>query len=92
MIRKAVNTHDGFDRFGDYLLYSPQCHLRAGSKIYGLDIQKRRDKTVRVEVNTSPLFFTWLMNFGADITILSPESVKNSFVALAKKALSQYES
>ncbi len=46
---------------------------------------------IQVEVHTSPLFFTWLMNFGSDITILSPEHVKDDFLKLAKEALRQYE-
>lgn len=46
---------------------------------------------LRVKVQLSPLFYTWLMNFGADITILSPDTVKEAFIRLAKDALSQYE-
>ncbi|MBE7010718.1 MAG: WYL domain-containing protein [Ruminococcaceae bacterium] len=46
---------------------------------------------IRVTVQNSPVFLTWLMNFGSDITILSPESVKQAYIRLAKEALSQYE-
>ena len=46
---------------------------------------------LRVKVQLSPLFYTWLMNFGTDITILSPDTVKEAFIRLAKDALSQYE-
>lgn len=46
---------------------------------------------IRIKVYTSPLFFTWLMNFGSNITILSPDNVKKDFIKLAKDALSQYE-
>ncbi len=46
---------------------------------------------IHVRVYTSPLFYTWLMNFGADITILSPESVKEGYIRLAKEGLAQYE-
>ena len=47
--------------------------------------------TVYVKVYTSPLFFTWLMNFGPDVRIVSPENVRDDFVKLAKQALEQYE-
>lgn len=46
---------------------------------------------IRVKVHTSPLFFSWVMNFGSEIAILSPENVRQDFVKLAKEALSQYE-
>ncbi len=46
---------------------------------------------IRVKVHISPVFLTWLMNFGADVTIVSPQWVKEAFVTLAKKALKQYE-
>lgn len=47
--------------------------------------------TFRVKVYVSPLFLTWLMNFGADITILSPRNVIDDFVNTTRKALAQYE-
>lgn len=46
---------------------------------------------IRIKVQISPLFLTWLMNFGQDIAILSPDSVKNEYINLAKECLSQYE-
>ena len=46
---------------------------------------------INVRVQASPLFFTWLMNFGSDIKIISPDNVKADFIALAKSVLSQYE-
>lgn len=46
---------------------------------------------LRVRVYVSPHFLTWLMNFGASVKILSPESVKNDLVSLAKESLRQYE-
>ncbi len=46
---------------------------------------------VRVKVAASPLFLTWVMNFGADIRIVSPNNVKDELVKLAKVAISQYE-
>ena len=33
---------------------------------------------MRVKVFVSPVFLTWIMNFGADVTVLSPESEKMS--------------
>lgn len=44
----------------------------------------------RVKVYTSPLFYTWLMNFGADITILSPAHVIDGYVQLMRAGLEQY--
>ncbi len=46
---------------------------------------------LRIKVQISPLFLTWLMNFGQDITILSPESVKDEYIKLAKDCINQYE-
>lgn len=47
--------------------------------------------TFIARVHVSPLFLTWLMNFGADIKIISPESVKDEFITLAKNAIKQYD-
>ncbi len=44
-----------------------------------------------VKVYISPLFLTWIMNFGADIMIVSPDNVKSDFVSLAKQAIQQYK-
>lgn len=46
---------------------------------------------VRVKVYTSPLFYSWLMSFGADITILSPSEVIDEYKELAHAGLDQYE-
>lgn len=48
--------------------------------------------TVTVKAAVSPLFITWLMNFGADIRILSPEDVINKYIETAKKCLDVYQS
>ncbi len=45
---------------------------------------------ITVKVAVSPLFLTWIMNFGSDIKIISPQSVIEDFKALAKEALEQY--
>ena len=46
---------------------------------------------IRIKVQISPLFLTWIMNFGQDITILSPDSVKQEYITLAKECISQYK-
>lgn len=46
---------------------------------------------IRVKVHVSPLFLSWLMNFGNGITVLSPERVIEDYVRLARAGLSQYE-
>ena len=45
---------------------------------------------ITVKVAVSPVFLTWLMNFGADIKIISPQSVIEDFKTLAREALEQY--
>lgn len=46
---------------------------------------------VTVKVAVSPLFLTWLMNFGGDIKIIAPESVANQQIELAKKVIAAYK-
>lgn len=46
---------------------------------------------VNVKVSVSPVFLTWIMNFGSDIKIVSPQSVIRDLKALAKDVLCQYE-
>ncbi len=46
--------------------------------------------TFTTRVHVSPLFLTWLMNFGRDIKIISPDSVKDEFITLAKNTIKQY--
>lgn len=46
---------------------------------------------IRIKVQTSPHFYTWIMNFGEDMTVVAPESVREGLVNLAKQTLSQYE-
>ena len=52
---------------------------------------KQADFEAYVNVHTSPLFYTWLMNFGADVEIVAPVHVREEFVALAKDILKNYE-
>lgn len=47
--------------------------------------------TVTVKAAVSPLFITWLMNFGADIKILSPDDVIEKYVQTAKECLEAYQ-
>ncbi|MBQ2746842.1 MAG: WYL domain-containing protein [Firmicutes bacterium] len=43
-----------------------------------------------VKVFVSPLFLTWFMNFGTKVKILSPQSVVEDFIKLAREVLAQY--
>ena len=45
---------------------------------------------IRVRVHISPLFFAWVMNFGADMQVLSPVSVKEEFLQHLKEISSLY--
>lgn len=45
---------------------------------------------VRVTVHTSPLFYSWILGFGDDITVLSPGRVRQELVDLAARAIAQY--
>lgn len=65
------------DRFGQDVLIRP---------VPGEDCF---DVTVKVAV--SPLFLTWLMNFGGDIKIMAPEHVAAQQIELAKKIIAAYE-
>jgi len=51
------------------------------------------DKTFdfHVRVQISPHFLTWIMNFGNKITVLSPDSVKDELVTLAKEIIELYK-
>lgn len=39
----------------------------------------------------SPLFLTWIMNFGGDMMIVSPDSVIEEYIELARKAINIYQ-
>ena len=43
-----------------------------------------------VRIQISPLFLTWLMNFGDGVRVESPQSVIDRYTALARQALEQY--
>ena len=61
---------------------------------FGLNVYMRKNDEntflVAVRVAVSPTFLTWLMNFGSDIKIISPENVISKFKEIALKALEQY--
>ena len=46
---------------------------------------------IHERVAISPLFLTWVLNFGADIEIVSPGSVRAEFAQLLRKTLERYE-
>lgn len=46
---------------------------------------------ITVKVAVSPVFYAWLMNFGSDIKIISPQNVVEGFKSLARDALEQYK-
>jgi len=64
------------DRFGQDVLMRPV----PGEEAF--------DVTVKVAV--SPVFLTWIMNFGGEMKILSPEHVVRQQIELAKKTLELY--
>lgn len=88
--------------FGMYGGKEEAVTLRCSNKLAGIIIDRfGQDITIipdgnfhfkiNVKVQVSPLFLTWIMNFGADITIISPDCVKQDYIKLAKEALAQYE-
>lgn len=68
------------DRFGQDIAFTSTCDKNYTDTHF----------EIRVKVYVSPLFLSWIMNFGADVTILAPDSVKDEFVQLAQSALEQY--
>lgn len=88
--------------FGMYGGRDEQVTLRCKDKMAGVIIDRfgqdvimyeagEEQFEVSVRVSVSPLFLTWIMNFGGDIKILSPQSVIDDYVKLAKAALNVYE-
>ncbi len=45
---------------------------------------------INVKVAVSPLFLSWVMNFGADMKVMSPTSVQEEIKKLAQKVLENY--
>ena len=88
--------------FGLYGGRDEQVTLRCKDKMAGVIIDRfgqdvimyevdKEQFEVSARVSVSPLFLTWIMNFGGDIKILSPQSVIDDYVKLAKAALNVYE-
>lgn len=88
--------------FGMYGGRDEQVMLRCKDKMAGVIIDRfgqdvimyevdKEQFEVSARVSVSPLFLTWIMNFGGDIKILSPQSVIDDYVKLAKAALNVYE-
>ena len=48
-------------------------------------------RNMRVKVLVKPVVLTRIMNFAADVTVISPESVKDELTALASDVLAQYK-
>ena len=77
-LRCKNNTADPIiDRFGHDVLIRP--------------VPREDCFDVTVKVAVSPLFLTWIMNFGGDIKIIAPESVAAQEIELAKKIIAAYE-
>ena len=45
---------------------------------------------INVKVAVSPMFLSWVMNFGSDMKVLAPASVQEKIKTLAKEILEQY--
>ena len=73
------------DRFGQDLIFRPvpEENGQTASDSAWFDV------TVKVAV--SPVFLTWIMNFGGEIRILGPQHVIQQQVELARKTISLYE-
>ena len=94
----ALYTKKTFGMFGGE---EEQVTLRCKSSLagviidrFGHDVMMRRTQEgffeVTVRVAVSPLFLTWIMNFGADVKIISPNSVAEKLVQTAKAAIEAY--
>ena len=95
----AVYANKMFGMFGgEEQTVKLRCHNRlAGVMIdrFGQDITMVPSGTdhfeVRIKACISPLFLAWMTNFGADVTVVSPDSVKQALVAHAKAVLDNYQ-
>lgn len=92
--KKMFGMYNGRDEF-----VTLRCKNQMADPIinrFGQDVLLRKvsgedsfDVTVKVAV--SSVFLTWVMNFGGDIKILSPDHVAKEQVELAKKIIAAYE-
>ena len=60
---------------------------------HGITIAKDGDEffIVTIKAAVSPLFLTWLMNFGSEVQILSPDDVIEKYLDIAKGCLNIYQ-
>ena len=95
MARYAKKTFGMFGGEDEYVT------LRCKNKMAGIIIDRfGREVTMRkfdeecfdvtVEVAVSMHFITWLMNFGGDVKVVSPQKVIDMYVRSAKEALEVY--
>lgn len=88
--------------FGMYGGESCNVRIRCDNELAGVVIDRfGQDVTVLTNTDTyfefsakvmvSPTFFAWVLGFGGKMKILSPESVAQSLVSMAREALAAYE-
>ena len=60
---------------------------------HGITMAKDGDEffIVTIKAAVSPLFLTWLMNFGSEVQILSPDAVIEKYLEIAKGCLNIYQ-
>lgn len=60
---------------------------------HGITMAKDGDEffIVTIKAAVSPLFLTWLMNFGSEVQILSPDDVIEKYLEIAKGCLNIYQ-
>lgn len=94
----AAYSKSMFGMFGgeaaDVTLRCPNHKIGILLDRFGTDISVRQlDESfcrIRVHVAVSEQFFGWLSSIGTDVTILSPDSIKNSFREHLEKILANY--
>jgi len=63
---------------------------RFGQDVFMRPVAGEDSFDVTVKVAVSPVFLTWVMNFGGEIKIISPENVIQQQIELAKKTIELY--
>ena len=94
----ALYSRKTFGMFGgEEVAVTLRCENRMASIMidrFGQDVTfiKADDShfDLHVKVAVSPLFFTWIMNFGGGVKLISPDGVKEQLVALAEGVVAQY--
>lgn len=88
--------------FGMYGGRDEQITLRCKNDMAGIIIDRFGQEVIMhkvdgdffeasVKVAVSPLFLTWVMNFGERVKIISPGHVIDRYIEIAKKAIEAYE-